>query len=292
MLLAVVEHGGFSGAAEKIFISHSAIHRRIRLLEKELDVQILVRVGKRVQLTPTGRSLIDLARRIENEITKARAAIKDILELRVGHLWIGTSTSILISFLPSVIERFRNQYPGIEVRVVTGTGDDIVHGITAGVLDVGVVYSPTDMPPGESAPYHEILYTEEMMLAVSRSNRLSKKKSVTLAEVIEYPFIMYPKSSHVRRALDRIFTASDLAPEIILELETEEAIEKMIAIDMGISFFSKTRALSDEISLLNVRDHHILLDIGMVFPTQDYMTPPMREFANMCRKAAKKSPRS
>lgn len=64
MLLAVVEAGGYTQAGKALNISHSAIHRQVRLLEEEIKEQTLVRVGRRVEPTEAGRILINLAKRI------------------------------------------------------------------------------------------------------------------------------------------------------------------------------------------------------------------------------------
>ena len=122
MLLAVVDCGGYTKAGKALHVSHSAIHRQIRLLEDELQVRILVRAGKRVRITETGTLLVDLSRRIRLEISSLRVQIDEAKQLQVGNLRIGTGTNILTFFLPAILERFRKQFPGIEVRVMTGSG--------------------------------------------------------------------------------------------------------------------------------------------------------------------------
>jgi DNA-binding transcriptional LysR family regulator len=289
MLVAVMEGGGFSAAGERLHVSHSAVHRQIRLLEHELGVCILVRSGRRVHVTDDGRLLVDLARRIQMEIACVQAKMKEANQLQSGRLRIGTGMAVLTFFLPPVLERFRSQYPKVDVRLSAASGDEVVHDVTTGKLDIGVVYSPADMPPGEAIPSYELLYNDEFALVVGQNHPLGRRKQVTLAEAIQYPLILYRRPSHVRRVLDRILLKAGLTPQIAMELENEEAIERMIAINMGIGFLSRRRAAIDRVRCLNLKGDRFFLDVGLVTPPSGYLSPPAREFAVYCREAARAS---
>jgi DNA-binding transcriptional LysR family regulator len=285
MLVAVLDFGSYKKAGEALHVSHSAIHRQVSLLEQELDDRLLVRAGKFVQITETGRVLVALARRIQQEISTVQQQIRKANCLESGHLRIGTGTSVLTFFLPPVLERFHELYPGVDVRVTTTTGDQVIHDIQSGKLDVGVAYAPTDMPPGEAMPKYDLLYREEFVLAVGHRHPLGKRKSVSLSDAIGFPFILYPQPSRVRRLFDRALAELGLTASIAMEVENEEAMEKMIAINMGIAFLSKRRAVTDRVRQVRLRDHHFYCDVGLVFPNSEYSPPPVTEFARMCREA-------
>ena len=285
MLVAVVDCGSYKKAGETLHVSHSAIHRQIRLLEHEISDRLFVRKGKFVQITETGHKVVTVARRIQQEISGLDQQIKKANQLKTGHLRIGTGTSVLTFFLPPIVQRFRKQYPGVELCVTTGTADQAIRDIQNGKLDVGVAYAPTDMPPGEAVPGYEVLYQEEFVLAAGKQHPLAKRKTVSLAEAVDYPFILYPMSSHVRRLFDRALQRFGLKPLVIMEVENEEAMEKLIAIDVGIALLSKRRAVSDKIRQIRLRDLQFHCDVGLVFSNSAYLPPPVSEFARMCREA-------
>jgi LysR family cyn operon transcriptional activator len=286
MLLAVVDCGTYQKAGETLHVSHSAIHRQVRLLEYELQDRILVRAGKYVRLTEVGSRIVVLARRVQQEILEVRGQIGDANHLRTGLLRVGTGNSILNLFLPPVLERFRKEFPGVEVRIKTGTGDEVAHEVLSGSLDMGITYSPADTLPGDPAPKYELLYRDELVLAVGKKHPLAKRAAVSLAEAISFPFILFPKSSHIRRLIDRLFVAEGMTPRVVMELDNEEAIQKMVAINMGIAFFSKARALSNQVLHVRLRGHRIYSDVGFIFPQASYVPPPVREFARVCREAS------
>ncbi len=282
MLLAVVDAGSYAKAGEELSVSHSAIHRQVRLLEHEVGDRILVRSGRRVELTETGEILLQLGRRLRAEVTAAERQIRERNQLSSGHLNIGTGTTMLVFFLPPVLDQFRKEHPGIEVQVRTGTSDFVLAGIRKGDLDAGVVLASPDVRPPD-ALVREVLYRDEFVLAVSKRHPLVHKKTVSLDKLVEHPFIMHSKTSHVRRVLDRIFAEAGLTPRISMELENEEAMETMIEINMGVALLSKRRAVSDNLHYLRIAGQRIYCDVTLIFADREYIPRSVEEFRRVCR---------
>jgi DNA-binding transcriptional LysR family regulator len=287
MLLAVTDSGGYTQAGKVLNISHSAIHRQVKLLEEEVQQRAFVRVGRRVQPTDAGRILVNLARKIQNDILEAERQIAETAQELSGQLRIGTGSSILVSFLPPVLQRYREEFPRVEVFVMTGTADAVIDDILNGKLDFGIVFNPSDTPQRTQGARHEILYKEEFFWAVGLRHPLARRRHVTLRDVAQYPLIMLPRTSHIRRTCERIFETAGLEPRIAMELENEEAIEKFVEIDIGIALRSRHRAPNDKIHSLVTRGLRIYCEVGMVFPRGNYVARTINEFARLCRQAGK-----
>lgn len=292
MLVAVVDAGSYSKAGEWLHVSHSAIHRQIRLLEDEVGDRILIRDGvRRAKLTATGEILLNASRRLQGELLAAKLQIRERKELQSGNLRIGTGTTMLVFFLPAVLDRFRKEYPGIEVQIVTGTADYVVEGIQTGKLDAGVILASSNMRPSRTSLVCEVLYRDEFVVAVSKNHPLSKQKSVPLQQLTEYPFITQSKCSHIRRVLERICAEAQITPKISMELENEEAMEPMIAIDMGIALISERRAVSNHLHYLRITGQRIFCDVDLIFPDREYIQRSVKEFRRICRAFCKVRPR-
>ncbi len=285
MLLAVVDSGGYTQAGKALNISHSAIHRQVKLLEEEIQEKTLVRIGRRVEPTEAGRILVNLSRRIQNEISGAQRQIGEATQLLSGHLSIGTGSSILVSFLPPILQRYRQEFPGVEVFLMTGTADGVIEDIANGKLDLGIVFNPADVPPGSHGTRYEILYKEEFLWAVGKGHPLARRKRATLREIAQHPLIMLPRTSHIRRTCERLFENAGLKPKVAMELENEEAIEKLIEIDIGVALRSRHRAYNPKIRTFATRGLRIYCEVGMVFPRGSYIPRATSEFARLCRLA-------
>lgn len=115
--VAVAEEKHFTRAAQRVNIVQSALNS-IRLLEEELDAKLFVRSTRQVRLTDAGRILLDKAKAALESIRDAREAVAAVRNLERGTLSIRTVQSLpAFRDLPSLIERFHAEYPGVEVRL-------------------------------------------------------------------------------------------------------------------------------------------------------------------------------
>jgi DNA-binding transcriptional LysR family regulator len=250
LLLTVIESGGYAPAGRLLHVSHSAIHRQIRILEQELDCHLLARSGRAVKATEPGRVLADLARHIDQEIVEAQRQVSDLKNLRTGRLRIGTSSSILVSFLPIVVQRFSKKFPGVRFHLITGI---------------------------------DILYREEFDWAIGKGHPLAARERVTLRQLAAYPLITLPPQSHLRRACDRLFAANGLVPTVITELENEEAIDKLIEINMSFALRSRRRHANSKIRCFRIPSGTIQCEVGIISQKKNRVSGATAEFIRMCR---------
>ena len=284
LLLTVIQSGGYAPAGKLLHVSHSAIHRQIRILEQELDCHLLARCGSRVKPTEPGRVLADLALRISKEIAEAQSRINDLNDLRGGCLRIGASSSILVSFLPAVLQRFSKKFPGVRFHLITGIADDLIEDVLKDKLDLAILFNPYDLLRPMPELEIDILYCEEFDWAVGKNHPLAAQDEVTLSELAAYPLITLPPQSHLRRASDRLFIANGLVPTVITELENEEAIDKLIEINRSFALRSRSRPASAKIRCFRIPSGTIHCEVGIVLQKRDCLPRAMTEFIRMCRK--------
>jgi LysR family cyn operon transcriptional activator len=287
MFLAVVESGGYARAGERLHISHSAIHRQIKLLEEEIHDRILVRSGKRVELTETGRILVATARRVRQEVSDAYHQITEARELARGTVKIGTADAILFSFLLPILETYQNQFPRVEVYVKTSTAGDVFEQIRAGAFDLGIVFNMADTLPVKLNLQYEVLYKEEFVWAVGNDHPLAKKSLVSIGDLANFPFAMLPNASHIRQMCEQSLRSAGVIPNIAFELENEEAMEKVIRVNLAIALLPASRTQNSGIHRLRVREIPIRGEVGLVLPKREYLSKAVREFVGICRKTSR-----
>src|SRR5689334_5063049 len=111
MFKTVAELGGFTKAGTKLFVAHSAISRQIKFVEDELQSPLFARTSKQVTLTKAGRVLLPYAEAILKQVADASRRVLDLSQSPLRRLHIGTSTTTLSFFLPTILEKFRSCYP-------------------------------------------------------------------------------------------------------------------------------------------------------------------------------------
>ncbi|PYV19631.1 MAG: hypothetical protein DMG07_01460 [Acidobacteria bacterium] len=284
MFLAVAENEGYTKAGEQLHVAHSAIHRQIRMLEHEFKVHLLKKTGKQLRLTEMGNVLLGHAQRILNEIVILKHHMNELTGEQGERLRLGTATATLASFLPSVLARFRRQYPSVQLQGIAGNADSLIEEVQKGNMDLAiVVLPPSILDEGSFKCNYEPLFKEEFVLAMGKSHPLATRTSVPLEQLLKFPFIMYSKGSYIRKLFDRMFEEAGATPIISMELENEIFIEKMIEIDLGMAFLSKHRVISDKLNYVKITGHPIYLEIGLVYQKSDYIPRSAREFARICR---------
>ncbi len=203
--------------------------------------------------------------------------------VRAGHLRIGTSSSILVSFLPAVLERYSKKFPGVQFHLVTGVADDIIEEVLKGELDLGILFNPADLSRPIPELEIQILYREEFDWAVSKGHPLAKQDQITLPQLAAYPLITLPPKSHLRRACDRLFATQGLIPTVITELENEEAIDKLIEINMSFALRSRSRPANAKIRCFSIPSGTIHCEVGIVLQKRNCVPRAVSEFVGMCR---------
>src|SRR5690348_14947472 len=286
LLLTVIESGGYAQAGKLLHVSHSAIHRQIRMLEQELECRVLARSGRTVKPTESGRLLSDLALQIHQEIVEAERHVNDLNNLRTGRLRIGTASSILVSFPPAVLQGFSKKFPGVRFHLVTGAADDLIEDVLKGKLDMGVLFNPADVLRPMPDLEIEILYQEEFDWAVGKTHPAAKQDRITLAQLVAYPLITLPPKSHIRRACDRLFAAKGLIPTVVTELENEEAIDKLIEVNMGFALRSRRRPANGKIRCFRIPSGTVECQVGIALRKGTCVPRATIEFIQMCREVS------
>lgn len=159
-LMTAADCGSLSAAAEKLGYTQSALTHMMKALEDEAGLPLLRRGNRGVGLTSEGERLSPLIRallrcdeRLGQELALARG-------LERGKLSIGTYSSISLHWLPQILERFQGSYPGIEVELLEGSGEEMTQWLSEGRVEVTF----GSLPP--NSPFHTIKILDDPMLAV------------------------------------------------------------------------------------------------------------------------------
>ncbi len=197
-LLALADTGSFSRAAEKLFLTQSALSRSIQSLETELGAKVLDRIGKRNELTPLGQDVVARARHIVREAAELRQSAKLLQDGGRGSISVGLGSGpaalLLVPLMCAASTR-----AGMRVAVTQGPVELQVLQLRSRQLDAMVVDMRRVVPASDLNI--ESLAELRAGLVVRAGHPLAAQKSVTLADVLRYPVASTPLSDEVARAL-------------------------------------------------------------------------------------------
>jgi DNA-binding transcriptional LysR family regulator len=182
-VVAIVETGSFTAAAERCHTAQSALSHQIARLERHLGVRLFDRSGRSVRLTEAGEALLPVARRILTDLTDVRAELRSIDGLVRGPLRIGaTQTAVRVLDLLQLLADYDKGYPDVELTVTIGPGYELTGGVRSGELDIAfAALDGPEAPPGmRFAPLGRIV---PLVAVVAADHPLARRASVQLHQL-------------------------------------------------------------------------------------------------------------
>lgn len=241
--VAVAEEGHFTRAAAKTHIAQPAISRQVIQLERELGEQLLVRGPAGARLTEAGSGFLPHARAALAAVQAGRDALASLRGLLTGKLAVGTVLPAP-SGLTTLLGRYREQHPGVELRLHEDHSRSLVRSVVRGELDFALIgLGPRQRVP-EDVDAEQIL-TEAVVVAVSREHPLASRRSVTFGQLREEAMVTLPQDSGQREMIEAAAASAGFTPRITAESSDMRMLVELAANGVGIALVPRSAAGSD-----------------------------------------------
>ncbi len=225
----VVQTGGITRAAEKLNRVQSNITTRVQQLEEELGVELFIRNGKKLHLSPAGTILLDYADRLLGLADEAREAVHDSKPR--GLLRLGSMESTAAVRLPEPLMEFHHRYPGVKLELRTGNTQQLPAAILAGEIDAALVSEPIADAPFEKVP----IYDEELVIIARAGHPPIKSPRDANPQAV----LAFDPGCPYRTRLEAWFAQAGEMPERIIEMSSYHAMLGCAVAGMGISLMPR-----------------------------------------------------
>lgn len=212
MVVAIYEEGNLGRAAKRLHMTQSAVTKALQELEAPATVRLFDRTNRGVVPTLYGKTLAEHARFVIAQLSHAEEHLADLRDGTGGRVAVGTLLSASAQLLPAAIARLRRERPRIMCKIVEGTDDVLIPALRAGELDmvVGRLSERRD----RMNVVQEILMEDVACVVVRRGHALSQRKSLSLADLLEWEWILPPPETSIRRLVDIAFRQEGLEPPL------------------------------------------------------------------------------
>ncbi|CCQ96381.1 transcriptional regulator (LysR family) [[Clostridium] ultunense Esp] len=265
-------------AAFALNVAQSAISRQIANLEGELGVQLFIREGRNVRLTPVGKMFLEHMENVMKEIEKAKQQIDEFLNPEEGTIRIGFPSSLASYTLPTVISAFRSQHPGIHFELRQGMIKNLIDSVLNAEIDMAFV---TPVPTNDKELTGYILFTEQMTALLPASHPLSTETSLRLDQLRNEPFVLFRSGMFLRKIVDDACKQMGFQPKVAFEGEEIDTIKGLVAAGLGVTILPEI-TLIDNIPRASVRipisEPVISRNVGIVVPNQRDLSPSEKLF--------------
>lgn len=240
ILKAIAAEGSFKRAADSLYVSQPAVSLQVQNLERQLDVPLFDRGGRRAQLTEAGHLLLEYGDRILSLCQETCRAIEDLQNLQGGTLIVGASQTTGTYLLPRMIGLFRQRYPDVAVQLHVHSTRRTSWSVANGQIDLAIIGGevPTELQDSlEIIPYAE----DELALIMPVFHPLASSEAINREDLYRLNFISLDSQSTIRKVIDQVLTRCGIETRrlrVEMELNSIEAIKNAVQSGLGVAFVS------------------------------------------------------
>lgn len=177
----------FTLAARQLSLTQSAVSMLVQQLESELGLKLFDRSRSAVTLTPAGRELLPLARRMLDELRQMEEGAKDLRTLRAGSLRVVAPQLMACTWVAGALARFAQSHPAVGISIMDGSADDIVGAVRRGDAEVGI---GPERPVGDDLVRVPLLKVP-MRLVCANTHPLARRRSISWRELRDERWVVY-----------------------------------------------------------------------------------------------------
>lgn len=249
IFFAAAEHNNFSRAAEMLYISQPAVSKSIQELEQQIGLVLFDRSRRVLTLTEAGQLLYQYAQHLFAVEKSAEIALDQLKGLERGHLALGASRTIGTYLLPPLLSQFHRAYPGIQLSLEIANTQTILKHLHTKPLDLAFVEGPVK----DNDLDVRVWGKDHLVVIVAPGHPLLAEQPVTLKRLANESYIQREHGSGTREIVDAVFEKHGLQPDVVIELESNQAVKQAVIAGLGFSIASQaTIKLEFEVGMIAV----------------------------------------
>jgi DNA-binding transcriptional LysR family regulator len=243
--------GSFTGAARRLGISQPAVTIQVRELEQASGARLIERGTRRPGLTDAGRALCAVAAKIFALEDEAEEVLARAGRGITGTLTIAASGTTGGYHLPRLLTAFRRRHPGVRVVLEISNSRRVLDQVLGFEADLGAIGAPdgaaapaaADDPRLQAHPF----VREPLVVAVPPGHAWAGRRAIGLRELAREPLVLREPGSATRRLLEAHLEAAGLAPRVVMELGSNEAIKHAVEAGVAVAVIG-ARAIAREVA--------------------------------------------
>ncbi|MGB3611958.1 MAG: LysR family transcriptional regulator [Cellvibrio sp.] len=187
-LIALRETGSLVEAAERLFLTQSALSHQLKELESRLECELFVRKSRPLRFTEAGKRLLLLADEVTAKVSEAERDLQKLLHGEAGRLYMAIECHSCFNWLMPTVEVYRNQWPAIELDFSSGFTFEPLPALAQGEVDLVITSDPLPLKGVEYVP----LFSYEMQIAIANQHPLHPKGFLQPEDLADQTIITYP----------------------------------------------------------------------------------------------------
>lgn len=233
----VVRQGGFSQAAKVLFAAQPTVSKAVRQLEDELGVPLLDRIGHRSQMTAAGEIVYRHALLMLAQRDGLMGELDDLRGLRRGSLRLGLPPLGASTLFAPLFAVYRARYPGIDIRLTEHGSKRLEDMLLEGEVELA-----GSLLPAKAGFEAQPVKLEPLMAVLPQAHPLAGRRTVGLADLRDFPFILFESGFALNAVLDEACARNGFAPQVAARSGQTDFIVELVGAGLGVAFLPRTIA--------------------------------------------------
>ncbi len=279
----VVRANSFTRAAENLFVTQPTISKMMKQLEEDLGTPLLIREGKRFRLTDAGQLVFERSEEVLLAMARLKSELADLASLEHGELVVGVPPMAGGAFYAPVVRAFRENYPGIELKMVEDGALAIESSIRSGQLEVGVAVLPVD----DAVFDHIDFFQDPLCLVTARGSRWEGRESVQLDDIADEPMVCYPQDFTLSSRIEAGFRRINKTVHVAGRSAHWDFIVAMVEARLGIALLPSTiaaRLAGRPLQVIALKEPEIVWHLGLIWKKNTYLSHAARAWIDLSRR--------
>ena len=262
-------------AAQAVGLSPGAVSQQLRAISEHLNAELFIRNGRNIAPTAEALRLAEHARAILHQVARLEQQFSPDVTADDRPFHFATGATALIYRLGRPLRQLRRQFPNNEMLVTVAPTEEIVAGLLARSIDLGLISMPVPEDKLTVLPLFE-----EELLGLRPAPRSAGGKTARVVrleprELSNAQFLLYPKRSNMRLSIDTFFHQLGITPRVIMEADDTEAIKRLVESGFGYSILPEfsLRGQNRFLQLFRVAGHRLVRRQALAMPRSEYPRP-------------------
>lgn len=242
----IADEKSITKAAQKLYLTQPSLSHCVTNIEKQLGTRLFRRTSAGLQLTYAGEKYYRMACEVLRVYAAFESEISEETDLVRGRITMGITNYLATDLLPRVLPAFHREHPGIELRVVEETTDQLERNLLSGRLDFAIMHTGAgDGASEDPGLAHEVISRDPFLIAAPPDTPYAEKAEKR--EGLPYPvldpalldgepFLMVTRGQRIRHVTDRVLARAGVTPQIVFTSRSYETLRRLAGEGMGYAF--------------------------------------------------------
>ena len=238
LIAAIAEAGSLSRAAEKLFLTQSALSHQLKEVERQVNAMLFTRLRGKLVFTKEGKLFLEYSLRVLSEIRELNTQLHLRRTGQAGRIRLVTESSTSYHWLPRILRLYGMRYPNVEVHLPKGATNKPLQLLLSEKVEVAIMHRVTE----NSRVRYVELFNDEVVALVAASDPLAEKKFLRPQEFLDTTYITHSRNFSQSAFYESFLKPHDIRPKKIIRVPITEAMIEIVREGLGCAVMSAWQA--------------------------------------------------